>query len=211
MFSHLDDPNPPSPGAVLAERVRAEGRRRRVRRVRIIGGACAVLTLAASAALARPWTEGEAQGVTSDAPRSTASTTSTEPQGTAGSTTSSTKLEPAPGATPSTPSTDPLPAAGSLASATAALRAACREFYYLKPVNFEEHLTPEELAAQCDEPRIEWRSDCYAQRPAQFMPGDGGCAHLGGYLAIWFGRQPFEAGNVFVIGDDEWHVIPESD
>ncbi len=209
MFSHLDDPNPPSPGAALADRVRAEGRRRRVRRVRLMGGACAVLTLAVSAAVVRPWS-GEQQGVVSNAPSSTASTT-TEPHEATEPTTSSTSLDPAPEVTANTPSTEHPPAAGSLASATAAVRAACREFYYLDPANLDERLTAEELAAQCDESPIEWRSDCYHQRPTQFVPGDGGCAHLGGYLAIWLGRQPYEAGDVFEIDNDEWHVIPESD
>ena len=103
------------------------------------------------------------------------------------------------------------PASGSLASATIAVRAACREFYDHSQENSEELLTPEELTAQCDVPDVDWRSDCYAERPAQFVPSDGGCAHLGGYLAVWYGRQTFEGGGAFDVGDEVWTVIPESD
>jgi len=107
--------------------------------------------------------------------------------------------------------TDEPPVAGSLASATVAVRAACREFYDHDQRSFEELLKPEELAAQCDVPELEWRSDCHAERPAQFVPGDGGCAYLGGYLAVWHGQQTFEGGDAFEVGDDVWTVVPESD
>ncbi len=101
---------------------------------------------------------------------------------------------------------------GSLASATVAVRAACREFFAQDSANFDVLLSSDELAQKCDEPAIEWRSDCYAERPPAFVAGEGGCAYLGGYLAVWHGRQSFSEPHwLFEVGDEVWTVIPESD
>ena len=69
------------------------------------------------------------------------------------------------------------------------------------------------VRSKCDLPPIEWRGDCYAARPPAFVPRDGGCAVVGGYLAVWFGRPDFPVDNAwkFRVGDDDWVVIPESD
>lgn len=50
-----------------------------------------------------------------------------------------------------------------------------------------------------DEPDIEWRGDCYTQRPAAFVPGVGGCGYLRGYLSVWYGRQFFAAEHPLVL------------
>jgi hypothetical protein len=123
-------------------------------------------------------------------PRDTTSTTATEPDTT----------RPPPAVSPAAP--------GSLESATPAIRAACRRFY-------GSGLGESELASTCDQPEIEFRSDCYANRPATFVPDEGGCAYLGGYLAVWHGEHPeIGDGTVdyrFPVDDDVWWIQPESD
>jgi len=79
-------------------------------------------------------------------------------------------------------------------------------------------LTEPELADRCGRPQVEFRSDCSAPRPATFVPGEGGCAHLGGYLAVYYGTAPALPSGVandpayrFAVGDDVWWIVPESD
>jgi hypothetical protein len=137
----------------------------------------------------QPPTTEPAPTTASTLPRDTTSTTATEPDTTT----------PPPAAGPA--------AAGSLESATPAIRAACRQFY-------GSGLGEPELAGTCDQPRIEFRSDCYADRPATFVPGEGGCAYLGGYLAVFHGQDPQADGSgdfTFPVGDDVWFIHPESD
>ena len=62
------------------------------------------------------------------------------------------------------------PGEGTLKSATTAIRIACRRFYDSTGGPEDRPLTDSELAAQCDEAMIEWRSDCYAERPG-LRPG----------------------------------------
>ena len=112
---------------------------------------------------------------------------------------------------------------GDLTSATTAIRAACRRFYgstivdlFPKPgFTGTSLLGAAELAEKCDERAVEFRSDCYAERPAQFVVADGGCAVLGGYLAVYYERPPEgaddPADNRFPVGDDVWWIFPESD
>jgi len=109
---------------------------------------------------------------------------------------------------------------GSLDSATMGIRSACRRFYGYD-VDLNEStgtsLLPEaELASRCDQPDVEFRSDCYAERPATFTPGEGGCAVLGGYLAVYFTDPPAGDGTAddqfrFPVGDSVWWIYPESD
>lgn len=118
-----------------------------------------------------------------------------------------------PGAAPSTVP-DPGPDGGTLERAATAVRQACRRFYGQDLAEVDRALTEAELVAACDEPDIEWRGDCYTQRPAVFVPGVGGCAHLRGYLAVWYGRQPFAADHppwYFDVGGETWTIVPESD
>lgn len=87
---------------------------------------------------------------------------------------------------------------GDLTSATTAIRAACRRFYGSTIVDlFPEPgytgtslLVAAELAEKCDKRPLEFRSDCHAERPAKFVVADGGCAVLGGYLAVYYERPP---------------------
>jgi hypothetical protein len=121
-------------------------------------------------------------------------------------------------ATTSASSSSTVPAAGTgqgtLESAMTAVRQACRRHYGRTGGPEDRPRTEAELSATCDEPTIEWRSDCYADRPAQFEAGAGGCAYLGGYLPVWYGSQPFadEYGTwYFTVGDEVWTIGPESD
>jgi hypothetical protein len=121
---------------------------------------------------------------------------------------------PAPaGATPSTvPETGP--GQGTLERASTAVREACRRFYDRDLQDEQRALAEDELVAVCDEPDIEWRGDCYTQRPGAFVPGVGGCAYLRGYLSVWYGRQPFAADHpawYFTVADETWTITPESD
>jgi hypothetical protein len=103
---------------------------------------------------------------------------------------------------------------GTLESATAAIRQACRRHYGRTGGPADRPRTESELSATCDQPAIEWRSDCYAERPPQFVAGAGGCAYLSGYMPIWYGRQSFaeEYGDwYFTVGTEVWTVGPESD
>jgi hypothetical protein len=117
---------------------------------------------------------------------------------------------------------------GDLASATTAIRSACRRFYGydvadLDPAPGEDTsgttlLAEPALVARCDDPPVEFRGDCYAQRPATFVAGEGGCAVLGGYLAVYYGDHPAGTWDGvddpmyrFTVGDDTWWIYPESD
>ena len=64
MFSHLDDPDPPTPSATLASRLVAEGQRRRRRRARLVGGALVGVVILVSAVVLAPWGDaGDERGV----------------------------------------------------------------------------------------------------------------------------------------------------
>jgi len=138
---------------------------------------------------------------------------STTTEGAAAGATAPPPVQTRPGATPSTVP-DPGPDGGTLERASTALRQACRRFYDHDLTEVDRALTEAELVAACDEPEIEWRGDCYTQRPAVFVPGVGGCAHLRGFLAVWYGRQPFAADHppwYFDVDGDPWTIVPESD
>ena len=138
---------------------------------------------------------------------------STTTEGAAAGATAPPPVQTRPGTTPSTVP-DPGPDGGTLERASTALRQACRRFYDHDLTEVDRALTEAELVAACDEPEIEWRGDCYTQRPAVFVPGVGGCAHLRGFLAVWYGRQPFAADHppwYFDVDGDPWTIVPESD
>ena len=106
-------------------------------------------------------------------------------------------------------------AAGSLESATDAVRQACRAFYGF---DLDEDLntvplSEPELQERCDRGEITWVEDCYDEtRPDHFTANAGGCAVLGGYLAVTHGAPP--AGDemyLFRVGQDSWTIRPESD
>jgi hypothetical protein len=116
------------------------------------------------------------------------------------------------------PPPSPSGTAGDLASATAAIRQACRRFYGSDAADTSTGtslLGEPALVERCDEPAVEFRSDCYAERPPAFVPADGGCAVLYGYFAVFFDQPPagFPSGaeHAFRVGDDEWWIYPESD
>jgi hypothetical protein len=148
-----------------------------------------------------------------DGGRDVRSSTTTVEAAAGATTTAPPPVQTRPGATPSTVP-DPGPDGGTLERASTALRQACRRFYDHDLAEVDRALTEAELVAACDEPEIEWRGDCYTQRPAVFVPGVGGCAHLRGYLAVWYGRQPFAADHppwYFDVDGDPWTIVPESD
>lgn len=113
---------------------------------------------------------------------------------------------------------DAAAAPGSAASAAVAVRGACARFYGVDH-NINEPgstpLAPDELSRRCDEPPIEWRADCYAEDvPDTFEPGVGGCAVLGGYLAVRYGDDVVTDGGGAVFdgaNGDRWWIVPESD
>ena len=109
--------------------------------------------------------------------------------------------------------------AGDLATASKAIREACRRFYGYD-VDLDEPtgttlITEAQAVERCDAPTIQFRDDCYAERPPSFVPGVGGCADLGGYLAVYHlappeGGAPDELYR-FSVGEDVWWIYPESD
>lgn len=114
------------------------------------------------------------------------------------------------------PSSTEAPEPGGLESAAVAVREACRRFYGYDAAENQSGtvpISPEALAARCDQPAIEWRSDCYdTQVPDDFEPRVGGCAYLGGHLAVHYGDAAGDSGAVFEGADgDRWWIVPESD
>lgn len=99
--------------------------------------------------------------------------------------------------------------------ASTAVRLACRRFYGVDPSVDDDPdvvLTEPQLVERCDAPAIEWRDDCYADRPPRFVVRDGGCAHLGGYLAVWAGtRADARSDQRFSVDGTTWTIFPESD
>ena len=96
---------------------------------------------------------------------------------------------------------------GDIVSARVAIRRACRRFY--------SYGTQAEIDRECGRGRIGWRSDCYADRPSRFIPRNGGCAYLRGYLAVWFlpayPTRPVYPPHIFRVGQSTWVIQPESD
>lgn len=91
MLPHLDDPNPPEPTSTLLERLRAEGRRRRRHRARLVVGVLAVGLVAVGVGVARPWVDDDDTSVVVDEGTTTTTTVMTSTTDTAP--TSSTSAE----------------------------------------------------------------------------------------------------------------------
>ena len=215
----LEDARPES-----TERIGRRATQLRRRRLAAASGAVAAgLIVVVGVFAAIGWDDRASDVTTVDQPPTSeqaAATTSTLPRNT---TSGSGAVATEPETTPP-PEVDEGPAApGSLQSAMTAIRAACRRFYGYQLVDVAPPagspgtslLTESELVAKCDRPQIEFRSDCYAERPATFVPSEGGCAYLGGYLAVWYGEHP-EIGDGtsdyrFPVDDDIWWIQPESD
>jgi hypothetical protein len=213
----------PAPRAVIERRAsQLRWRRRGVQ----AAGAMAASIMVAAATVAVLHAHDDAAVVTNSRPptsEATVTTTATAPPGQ----TSASTVPTSPGTTPSDPTTV-AERPGSLTSATTAIRSACRRFYGFNVTDVSPPpggnttgtslLTEPELASRCDQPRIEFKAGCYAPRPATFVPGEGGCANLGGYLAVYYGAPADPTSGYatdpthrFQVGDDVWWIYPESD
>jgi cytoskeletal protein RodZ len=215
----LDDPQP-APKATIERRASQLRRRRRL--VQASGALAASVAIVVGAAAALSGDDGAGDVVTGTPPPTTATTTPTTsstlpPRVTSSSTPPATTTSP-----PASVMDDP----GGLTSATSAIRSACRRFYGSATVEGAPGadttgtslLTEPELAGRCDVPQPEFRADCYAARPETFVAGEGGCAVLGGYLAVFYGEPPENPWDGatdpmyrFAVGDDVWWIYPESD
>lgn len=231
----LEDPEVASKATL--ERRAAQLRRRR-RFVVATGTAAATVAVVVGAVAGFDRNDDRGIVTTDTGPSTTESTPRpTQPETTTSVSTTVPTTETSTTAPGSDPGSDPGPdtgvdspeeVPGDLASATTAIRSACRRFYGydiadLDPAPGEDTsgttlLTEPALVARCDDPPVEFRGDCYAQRPATFVPGDGGCAVLGGYLAVHYRDHPAGTWDGvddpmyrFTVGDDTWWIYPESD
>lgn len=221
----LDDPRP-EPGATI--RRRASQLRRRRRLVQASGALAASVVVVAGAVAALSRDDGAGDVVTGSLPPTTATTTPSTASTVPGAGTSASTTVAAPPATITSPPASAVEDPGGLTSATTAIRTACRRFYGYDTVDGAPGsggdttgtslLTEPELAGRCDQPQPEFRGDCYAARPAAFVAGEGGCAVLGGYLAVFYGDPPENPADGatdpmyrITVGDDVWWIYPESD
>lgn len=205
----------PMPKATIERRAARLRQRRLV--IQAVGAVAASLAVVAGSA-AMLTRDDNTNDVSTNSPPPDEEPTTTAPETTLPTTTSTDSTTTS---TESETPTEPVQVAGDLPSATTALRAACREFYDFvaddNQTTGTSILAEPELANRCDSPAPEFRSDCYAERPATFVPGEGGCAVLYGHLALYYGEPPDSSDYAndprhrFAVGDDVWWIYPESD
>lgn len=205
----LEDADP-MPKATIERRAARLRQRRRLLQTAGAVAASLVVIAGSAAMLTR---DDDSDDVTTDAPPPKEEPTTSTPETTLPTTSSSTSTVP----------TSSEPVRGDLASATTAIRAACRQYYGYdmddNQTTGTSLLAEPELASRCDDPQPEFRSDCYAERPAAFVPGEGGCAVLYGHLAVYYDQPPDSSDPAdtndpthrFAVGDDVWWIYPESD